>query len=137
MSAEKSTKEFGINALGVAPLRKGATDVVQVHFVEDGITAFGQIWYRGQEVAVERGSEDWKRTVDPGTGESWLDLDEDGQVAKWDRRMFRTGKWAGKGYDTEGMSDEQKAELLRATGMSPIAATKARAGAGSSAPKIR
>lgn len=108
-----------------ALLRKGAKpeDIVTINFVEDGLTAFGRMWYRGQEVSIEKGSPQWESTVyDLDTGESWMELDEDGQIDRWGVRFFRPGKWAGEGYDLEhpDLTDEEKATLAAA-----VAAEKA------------
>jgi hypothetical protein len=101
-----------------------AADVVTVNFTEDGFTAFGSVWYRGQTLSVERGTPDWEMTVNPETGESWMDLDEDAQIEKYGQRMFRPGKWVGKSYDLseDHLTEEDKALLAKAT-VGPVAPT--------------
>ena len=111
-------------------------NVVTINFTEDGFTAFGNIWYRGQTVSVERGTPDWDMTVNPATGESWMELDEDTQIDRYGKRMFRPGKWTGKGYDLseEHLTDEDKALLAKVGNTDPVTPTGtpvARGGRGS------
>jgi hypothetical protein len=63
------------------------------HVLEDGFTTLGRVWYRGEEISVEVGSEDWELTADPGTGRSWFDMGEDEQEERYGRVMFRPGPW--------------------------------------------
>src|SRR5690349_2392184 len=91
-------------------------NVVTVSFVEDGMTALGWSWYRGETLTVEKGTEEWDRTLyenEDGEQVSWLELDEDGQIERWGDRFFRPGKWAGKGFDLDDpeLTEEQKATL--------------------------
>jgi hypothetical protein len=81
----------------VAP-EPGGENIV-LHFLEDGLTALGQVWLRGQELEFTRGSQAYQDTQDRN-GVSWLALvdDEFGQVSKWGRVMFRRGPWPGKTY---------------------------------------
>jgi hypothetical protein len=74
-------------------------DNIVIHFLEDGLTALGQIWMRGQELEFARGGQAYQDTKDRN-GWSWLSLvdDEFGQVSKWGRIMFRRGPWPGKTY---------------------------------------
>lgn len=65
---------------------------VLIHFVDDGFTAFGSIWYRGQELAVKRDSDHWNESVDT-KGASWLDLTEADQQRRYGRVYFREGPW--------------------------------------------
>ena len=117
-------------------LRKGAKpeDIVTINFIDDGLTAFARMWYRGQTVSIERGSEQWESTVfvvDRGLplrgaeqwespvydedGSSWMELDEDGQIDRWGKRFFRPGKWEGAGFDLEdpALTEEDKAILSK------------------------
>lgn len=95
------------------------SNVVTINFVEDGMTALGWMWYRGETLTVEKGTEEWDRTLfENGDGEqvSWMELDEDGQIERWGDRFFRVGKWSGKGFDLSDpdLTDEQKAVLAAA-----------------------
>ncbi len=70
-----------------------------IHFLEDGFTANGRIWMRGDEVEFTPGSQAYEDTKDRN-GKSWLDYrdDEFGQVDKFGKIMFRKGLWPGKTY---------------------------------------
>lgn len=75
----------------------GSDENIVIHFLQDGFTANGQIWYRGQELEFEIGSQAYKDTFDR-VGQSWLDLrlDEFAQVDRYGEIMFRPGPWPGK-----------------------------------------
>lgn len=77
-----------------------------VHFLEDGFTAFGTVWYRGQEVEVLEGSDDWARTLD-GEGNSWMVFSEDEQIDKYGKIMFRPGPWRGKDWNEEEAAEKE------------------------------
>lgn len=67
-------------------------DYVTIHFREDGFSAWGQVWHRGQEITIQEGSPDWERTRDR-TGFTWLDIrdDEAAQEQKYGKRYFASG----------------------------------------------
>jgi hypothetical protein len=95
-------------------------DAILIHFLEDGFTAFGQVWYRGQEVEVAAGSQQYRDTCDR-FGRSWLELrnDEFAQADRWGKVMFRSGPWPGKKY-----SDATQFERLKGlTGDGSVAPT--------------
>lgn len=75
----------------------GDSGNILIHFLEDGLTALGTVWYRGQELEVAPGSPAYRDTCDR-RGWSWLELrnDEFGQVEKYKKVMFRSGPWPGK-----------------------------------------
>lgn len=75
----------------------GSGENIVIHILEDGFTALGQIWYRGQELEFEVGSQAYKDTFDR-RGQTWLSLagDDGAQIDKWDRVMFRVGPWPGR-----------------------------------------
>jgi hypothetical protein len=72
---------------------------IVIHIREDGVTMLGKVWYRGDELEFEPGSQAYKDTFDR-SGFSWLDLrdDEFGQMAKFGKVLFRSGPWPGKTY---------------------------------------
>lgn len=89
----------------LSPTPKGET--ILIHFLEDGMTAAGQIWYRGQELEFEIGGEAHEQTKDRN-GYSWLALMDDVD-AQWDRygkEMFRSGPWRGKGWEAAVSEDD-------------------------------
>lgn len=83
----------------VEPASPGADGNIRIHFLEDGFTALGQVWYRGQEIEFEPGGRAYADTCDK-FGRSWLEMraDEFAQVERFGKVMFREGPWPGKGY---------------------------------------
>jgi hypothetical protein len=60
-------------------------ETVLIHCIRDGATAFGHIWYIGQEVEIEKDSEVFRTTLDR-YGKSWVTglLDKPGyQNSSW------------------------------------------------------
>jgi hypothetical protein len=104
----------------VQPGREGN---ILIHFLEDGFSALGQVWYRGQELEFEAGSPAYRDTCDR-RGWSWLELrhDEFAQVERYGKVMFRSGPWPGKSYE-----DAVKAqfETVRGADGSPVPAPNA------------
>lgn len=74
-------------------------DNIIIHFLDDGFTALGQVWFRGQELEFAPNGGPYRDTCDR-YGNSWLDLraNEFAQVERWGRVMFRPGPWPGKTY---------------------------------------
>lgn len=72
---------------------------IVIHFLEDGLTALGKVWYRGQELEFEPGSKAYKDTFNRH-GKTWLELagNDFAQVDRWGKVMFRLGPWPGKAY---------------------------------------
>jgi hypothetical protein len=70
---------------------------ILIHFLEDGLTANGEVWRRGQEVEFVPGSRAYQDTCNRH-GWSWLELryDEMAQVERFGKVMFRPGRWPGK-----------------------------------------
>lgn len=95
---------------------------ILIHFLEDGFTALGQVWYRGQELEMARDSSSYRDTCDR-RGRSWLDLraDEFAQVERWGKVMFRQGPWPGKSYE-DGAKERFEA-LAPLTGTGSVAPT--------------
>lgn len=81
-------------------------DVILIHFLEDGFTAQGATWYRGQEVEVTVGDDRWNESLDRNGG-TWFSFTERDQMERYDGRiMFRRGPWPGATYlDAEWASD--------------------------------
>lgn len=65
-------------------------EAVLIHFVADGLTAFGQVWYRGQELAIGPGHPRWAEAL------GWITLDKYGQVERWGEQKFDFGPWPGR-----------------------------------------
>lgn len=70
-------------------------DTFLIHFLADGITAQGQVWYLGQELEFIVGSKAWKDTFDR-EGKSWLLMSENDQADRKGKVYFRRGPWPGK-----------------------------------------
>ena len=64
-----------------------------VHFLDDGLTLAGKVWYRGQTLLVD--SKVRSRTTDR-LGRCVLDLTAEQQTAKWGRPKFGRGPWPGE-----------------------------------------
>lgn len=79
------------------PTNTGSTEAIVIHFLEDGFTALGNVWYRGQELEFAPGCQAYRDTLDRN-GRTWLDLrgDEMAQIDRWGKVMFRVGPWPGK-----------------------------------------
>lgn len=56
-------------------------DPVLIHFVKDGVTAFHNVWYAGQEVEISRDSTEFRATLDR-SGNSWLDEPEEDRLKR-------------------------------------------------------
>jgi hypothetical protein len=86
-------------------------DTLLIHFLEDGFTACGRVWYRGQELEFTIGSKAFIEQKDRA-GRSWLELDDSDQMRKFGRVYFRRGPWPGKEWEDEAAA---KAERKRAS----------------------
>jgi hypothetical protein len=109
----------------VPPQQDGG--LIRIHFLEDGFTALNKVFYRGDELEFEPGSQAYADTCDRN-GKSWLDyrFDEFGQVDRWGRIMFRNGPWPGKTY-VAGSWETLRAEKGDSTIPPPTAEQLARA----------
>lgn len=94
---------------------KADDSVILLHFVEDGFTADGAVWVRGQELEYHKGTAEYEQTLDRN-GVSWLDLvgDEAAQMDRFGKVMFRPGPWP---YDE--FEDEAAAKAERKRGRKP------------------
>lgn len=102
---------------------------ILIHFVDDGFTALGKVWYRGQELEIEPGSQSYKDTCDR-LGRTWLSLrdDESEQIERYGRVMFRSGPWPGKSYVAAAdVNYEPLRPLSGSTNLSPSLDDLARA----------
>lgn len=88
-----------------------ADGALTVHFVDDGLTLLGKIWYRGEELTIAPGTDQWE------LAHSVLSLDEFQQEDRWGRRMFRPGPWRGKSLteiDDDSLTEDDKVKLAKA-----------------------
>lgn len=91
---------------------------ILIHFLEDGFTFSGVMWYRGQECEFVVGSKAYEQQKDRN-GNSWLDLRDDveGQYARYGKQYFASGPWRGRPWgDTTGLTDPNEIAAARAVG---------------------
>lgn len=96
--------------------RPDAEGAVTIHFVEDGFTVLGKVWYRGEELSIVPGSQQWEQCPEY-RGKMFALLDEFDQEEIWGRRFFRQGPWRGKRLteiDDPELNDEERAALAKA-----------------------
>jgi hypothetical protein len=70
-------------------------EAVLIHFTADGLTAFGQVWYRGQELQIGPGHPRWEEA------RGWITLDRWQQIERWGMQKFDFGPWPGRRSYTE------------------------------------
>lgn len=99
-------------------------EVHVIHVVEDGFTALGKVWYRGEEIRVAEGSDEWRQITDT-KGKTFYDLadDEAEQIARYGKVLFRSGPWPHERLTAEDIermemeanraSDPEEANRLR------------------------
>lgn len=88
-------------------------DTIHIHFVKDGFTAQGEVWFRGQEVVFDRQGVAYKQTQDRN-GNSWVDLagDAGAQYDRYGDEYFRPGPFRGR-KDEQFNDDIAKADARR------------------------
>lgn len=67
-------------------------EAVLIHFVADGFTAFGQVWFRGQEMEIGPGHPRWAEA------RRWITLNRFEQVDRYGEQKFDFGPWPGRPY---------------------------------------
>lgn len=92
--------------------RGGTGEKILFHVTQDGFTAFGQVWLRGQEIEVEVGTPAYERTKN-ALGVSWLDLRDDlqGQYDKWRTQYIKGGPFIARPnekFDDEVAREDQR-----------------------------
>jgi len=90
-----AAKKPGRPARAVKPVEQtketlAVSKTVLIHFVDDGFTAFGYVWSRGQELEIKKPSTDYDRTCD-SSGRSWLEFSPEEQIIRWGTVKFRSG----------------------------------------------
>jgi hypothetical protein len=65
-------------------------EAVLIHFVADGLTAFGQVWYRGQELSIGPDHPRWTEAL------GWITLNRWQQADRWGEQKFDFGPWPGR-----------------------------------------
>jgi hypothetical protein len=69
---------------------------VLIHFITDGFTFAGQVWYRGQEIAIGPDHPRW-----PAARE-WITLDRFAQLERYGKQFFDRGPWPGRQSYADG-----------------------------------
>lgn len=82
----------------LVPQKDEEGKTVLIHFLEDGFTAQGQVWFRGQELMWNVDSPEYRDTKDRN-GISWLKMTDQDQFRRFGKIFFRRGPWPGLGYD--------------------------------------
>lgn len=77
-------------------------EAVLIHFVEDGFTFAGQVWYRGQEIEIGPGHPRWEQVL------GWITLDKYAQIERYGKQFFEHGPWPGRRSYTEGADGYQR-----------------------------
>jgi hypothetical protein len=72
-------------------------ETVVIHFIEDGLTFAGQVWYRGQEIEIGPSHPRWEQA------RGWILLDRMGQVERWGKQYFDRGPWPGRRSYLDGI----------------------------------
>jgi hypothetical protein len=99
---------------------------ILIHFVEDGFTASGVNWKRGQEVVFNPGTKPYEQTKDRN-GVSWLAMDDKAQMRRFGKVFFRRGEWPGLGYDAIKPDDFEALNVIGTKqAMSPLDAAQLR-----------
>lgn len=62
-------------------------EAVLIHFLEDGLTFAGRVWYRGQELAIGPDHPRWPEVT------GWITLTKAQQYERWGKQYFDTGPW--------------------------------------------
>jgi hypothetical protein len=72
------------------PPRSGTTTLI--HFLEDGLSFAGTVWFRGQELELDEGTPRWREA------QVWINMDDFQQMQRFGKVMYRKGPWPGLRY---------------------------------------
>ena len=83
-------------------------DIIHFHVLNDGFTAFGKVWYQGQEIKMSRNSPEYKSTFNT-LGVSWVDLYDNprGQYERWGELKIGPGEWYGSAFNDRVAAEDQ------------------------------
>jgi hypothetical protein len=76
--------------------RASQGESILIHFVDDGFTFAGLVWYRGQEVEIGPDHPRWQEVL------NWIMLDKYQQIERWGKQFFDHGPWPGRRSYTDG-----------------------------------
>ena len=77
-------------------------ETVLIHFVEDGFTFAGQVWYRGQEIEIGPAHPRWPEVL------GWITLDKYQQIDRYGKQFFDRGPWPGRRSYLDGADSFQR-----------------------------
>lgn len=107
--ATETSPSDAIEALGVPvpevklPPKASKKPFIHIHFLGEGATFGGKVWYVGEELYVEEGDPQWALLHDQN-GKSIL-LTEDEQWDKYKKVLYGVGPWPGRPYDMKVQYD--------------------------------
>lgn len=83
---------------------------ILIHFLEDGFTCSGRVWYKGQELEFDVPGLAYTDTLNT-LGVSWLDMagDDAAQMAHYGKVWFRVGPWPGNDWDDSEAAAKERA----------------------------
>lgn len=76
-------------------------EAVLIHFIADGFTAFGEVWFRGQELEIGPEHPRWAEA------RQWITLSRFEQIDRYGEHKFDQGPWPGRPYADAAGSFEQ------------------------------
>jgi hypothetical protein len=94
LEAQRAAQAFENVPEEYVPSEEGG---ILIHFVADGLTAFGKVWYRGQELEIGPSHPRWAEAV------RWITLTRYEQVDRYGEQKFEQGPWPGRRSYTEGL----------------------------------
>jgi hypothetical protein len=102
-------KQLDPSTWAAAPVSLDLKDgqIVLIHIREDGFTANGRVWYRGQELEFVVGDPAWEDTKDI-KGNSWVLLTESEQLRRYKRIMFGLGPWPGSEWENDSAAAAER-----------------------------
>lgn len=65
-------------------------EAILIHFVDDGFTFAGQVWYRGQEIEIGPDHPRWEEVL------RWITMDKYQQIERYGKQYFDHGPWPGQ-----------------------------------------
>lgn len=68
-----------------------------IHFVRDGLTAFGKVWYQGEELEIGPTHPRWAEAV------RWIMLTKFEQIDRYGEQKFDRGPWPGRRSYADGI----------------------------------
>lgn len=94
-------------AAGPAPVDPQPGEKILIHVREDGFTAVGRVWYRGQELEFTVGQANWKATCNIH-GKSWLVMSDADQIRAYGQIMFGHGPWPGLPFNESAAVEAER-----------------------------